>query len=48
MATYGATYVLSSGGVPCNGDPVTDFSSSPLFETVYDVDGVTVWKLSGS
>lgn len=48
MAKYGATYVLSSGGVPCDGDPVTDFSSSPLFETVYDVDGVTVWRLAGS
>ena len=36
MAVYGATYVLSSGGDPCNGGERTDFSSSPLFETVYD------------
>jgi hypothetical protein len=48
MATYGATYVLSSGGVPCNGAASTDFSSSPLFDTVYDGDGVTVWRLAGS
>jgi uncharacterized membrane protein len=47
MATYGATYVLSSGGVPCEGEPGTDFSLSPLFEPVYDVDGVTVWRLAG-
>ena len=48
MAVYGATYVLSSGGIPCDGDPPTDFSSSPLFETLYDADGVTVWRLAGS
>jgi hypothetical protein len=48
MARYGATFVLSSGGVPCADGPVTDFWSSPLFETVYDVDGVMVWKLAGS
>jgi hypothetical protein len=47
MAVYSATYVLSSGGVPCNGDPSTDFSSSPLFQTVYDADGVTIWRLVG-
>ena len=48
MATYGATYVLSSGGDPCDGAGGTDFGSSPLFETVYDEDGVTVWRLTGS
>ncbi len=48
MATYGATYVLSSGGDPCDGAAGTDFGSSPLFETVYDADGVTVWRLVGS
>jgi hypothetical protein len=48
MAKYRATYVLSSGGVPCDGDPTTDFSSSPLFETLYDEDGVSVWRLAGS
>jgi hypothetical protein len=37
--------VLSSGGVPCDGKPGTDFSASPLFETVYDADGVTIWRL---
>jgi hypothetical protein len=48
MAIYGATYVLSSGGIPCPGADQTDFSSSPLFKTVYDVDGVQVWRLAGS
>jgi hypothetical protein len=48
MAVYGATYVLSSGGIPCQGEAGTDFSSSLLFETIYDVDGVTVWRLAGS
>ena len=48
MALYGATYVLSSGGIPCEGAVGTDFSSSPLFDTVYDVDGVTIWRLAGS
>ena len=47
MATYGATYVLSSGGDPCEGGDGTDFGSSPLFETVYDEDGVTIWRLAG-
>ena len=45
MAVYGASYVLSSGGVPCNGDPSTDFSSSARFKTVYDAGGVTIWRL---
>ena len=37
-----------SGGLPdcADGEP-TDFSSSALFETVYDVDGVQVWRLRG-
>ncbi len=48
MARYGATYVLSSGGIPdCKGSEPTDFSASPRFETVYDVDGVEVWRLRG-
>lgn len=47
MAAYGATYVLSSGGVlDCAAEP-TDFGSSALFETVYDADGVSVWRLAG-
>ncbi len=48
MARYGATYVLSSGGIPdcADGEP-TDFSGSANFETVYDVDGVEVWRLRG-
>ena len=46
MAKYGATYVLSSGGVlDCDDGEPTDFASSPLFETVYDADGVSVWRL---
>ncbi|MFL5675335.1 MAG: hypothetical protein ACJ779_10035, partial [Chloroflexota bacterium] len=48
MAVSGATYVLSSGGDPCEGEPGTDFASSPLFDTVYEDDGVTVWRLAGS
>ena len=48
MARYGATHVLSSGGVlDCAAEP-TDFALSPLFETIYSVDGVTVWRLAGS
>ena len=46
MGRYGATYVLSSGGVlDCPDGEPTDFASSPLFETLYDVDGVSVWRL---
>ena len=48
MARYGATYALSSGGLlDCDDGEPTDFWSSPLFETVYDVDGVQVWRLRG-
>ncbi|MBA2300052.1 MAG: hypothetical protein H0W22_04680, partial [Chloroflexi bacterium] len=47
MAVYGATFVLSSGGVlECDDGEPTDFSGSRLFETVYDVDGVSVWRPS--
>ena len=46
MREYGATYVLSSGGlIDCGGSTPTDLSASSLFETVYDVDGVTIWQL---
>jgi len=46
MAVYGATYVLSSGGVlDCGEGGPTEFSGSPRFETVYDADGVSVWHL---
>ena len=49
MEEYGATYVLSSGGLlECDGHAPTDFRSSPLFETVYDVDGVAIWRIAGS
>ena len=44
MARYGATYVLSSGGVLECAAP-TDFGASPAFETVYAADGVSVWRL---
>ena len=47
MAKYGATYVLSSGA-PCDDAPATDFASSDRFETVYDKDGVTIWRLAGA
>jgi hypothetical protein len=46
VGIYGATYVLSSGD-PCDGAAGTDFSTSPLFETVYQNDRVTIWKLVG-
>jgi hypothetical protein len=46
MAIYGATYVLSTGGVlECDDGQATDFSASPRFETLYDADGVSVWRL---
>ena len=48
MARYRATYVLSSGGDPCDGAPGTDFASSPKFETVYDTDEVKIWRLAGT
>ncbi len=49
MARYGATYVLSTGGtLECDDGEPTDFASSPSFTTVYDVDGVSVWRLAGS
>ncbi len=48
MARYGATYVLSNGGVlDCAGGNQTDFAASPLFRTVYDADGVSIWQLVG-
>jgi hypothetical protein len=48
MARYRATYVLSSGGDPCEGADGTDFSSSDLFVTIYEQGGVTIWRLTGS
>jgi hypothetical protein len=45
MRTYGATHVLSSGGVPECAIGPTDFSPSAEFDTIYEVDGVTVWEL---
>jgi uncharacterized protein (AIM24 family) len=48
MAKYGATYVLSSGGVlECEDGTVTDFESGDRFEEVYGQDGVFVWRLRG-
>jgi hypothetical protein len=32
----------------CDDGEPTDFASSPLFETVYDADGVSVWRLAGA
>jgi hypothetical protein len=49
MRRYGATYVLSSGGLlDCSGSQPTDFASSPLFDTVYAQDGVQIWSLRAS
>jgi hypothetical protein len=39
--------VLSAGGVLGCEQP-TDFGSSPLFETVYSVNGVSVWRIAGT
>ncbi len=48
MARYGATYALSpGGGTDCGGGTPTDFAASPRFETVYDADGVRIWRLRG-
>jgi hypothetical protein len=45
MRTYGATHVLSSGGVPnCEGQQ-TEFWAAPQFVTIYDINGVAVWEL---
>jgi hypothetical protein len=46
MARYGATYVLSSGGV-LDCEAPTDFGASPLFETVYSANDVSVWRVAG-
>jgi uncharacterized membrane protein len=46
MRQYAATYVVSPGsGVDCGGSEHTLFGSSPLFESVYDADGVSIWRL---
>ena len=46
MATYRATYVLSSGGVlECEDGTITDFGEGDRFEEVYAQDGVFVWRL---
>jgi len=48
MARYGASYVLSPGGLlDCGEQLATDFSSSPLFDTVYRLEGVTIWRRRG-
>ncbi|MHB8958630.1 MAG: DUF2298 domain-containing protein [Candidatus Limnocylindrales bacterium] len=48
MREFGATYVLSSGGlVDCGGAAPTNLSESPRFEVVFDGGGVTVWHLRG-
>ncbi|MDQ2966535.1 MAG: hypothetical protein M3R57_11885, partial [Chloroflexota bacterium] len=46
MARHGAGYVLSSGSLlTCDDGLPTDFQTSPRFETVYDQDGVAVFRL---
>ncbi len=46
MERYGATHVLSSGGLlECEGREPTDLPASPNFETTYSADGVTIWRL---
>jgi len=47
MARYGATYVITPKyNTTCQGGEPTDFSASPRFETVFDVEGVQVWRLA--
>ncbi len=46
MTRYGATYVLSAGGVLDCAEEPTDFAASRLFEMVYTADGVSVWRLA--
>ncbi|HYA00902.1 MAG TPA: DUF2298 domain-containing protein [Candidatus Binatia bacterium] len=46
MHGYGATYVVNAQGLlQCDGGKPTDFTDSPLFETVYQAGGVTIWRL---
>ena len=46
MARYGASYVLSSGGLlDCGSHQPTDFDASPLFEMVFRDGGTAVWRL---
>ena len=46
MRQYAADFVVSPGsGVDCGGSEHTPFGSSPLFESVYDADGVSIWRL---
>ncbi len=46
MARYGATYVLSSGGLlDCAGHDPTDFETSGRFRTVFRDAAVAVWQL---
>ena len=46
MARYGATYVLSSGGLlDCAGHAPTDFETSGRFRTVFRDAAVAVWQL---
>ncbi len=48
MSNYGATYVLGSGGLlDCGEHDPTDFSTSSAFDTMYQRDGVTIWRLHG-
>jgi hypothetical protein len=49
MRRYGASYVLSSGGLlDCAQHPPTDFEQSSLFSTAYEADGVAIWQLNGA
>ncbi len=47
MAVYGATFVLSAGGI-LDCDVPTDFNASSRFERIYDAGGVAVWHLRGA
>ena len=49
MARYGATFVLSNGGVlECDDGRATDFTTGGLFTIVYDEEGVSIWRLARS
>jgi hypothetical protein len=48
MRLYGVTYALSpSTPINCEQAEKTAFDGSPLFETVYQAGGVSIWKLRG-
>ena len=48
MAVYGATYVLSSGGNPCDGRRRHRLLVEPAVRDGLPAGRVTIWRLAGS